>query len=51
MKLLAERFAKYAEGLEKKRGHLADDYFPRVLTKEDMQKFADEQIAYLQTSE
>lgn len=51
MKLLADRFAKYAEHLEKKRGVLADDYFPRVITKEDMKKFADEQIAYLQTSE
>lgn len=51
MKLLSERFGKYAENMEKKREHLADDYFPQVITKAQMKAFALEQIEYLTTSE
>lgn len=51
MKLLAERFAKYAKNMEEKRAGMAEDYYPEVITKEEVHEFCNEQIEYLTTSQ
>lgn len=47
-RFLAERFTRFADSLEAQRQGLPEDATPRIVTKAQFRKFAEDQIAYLQ---